>query len=112
MTLQAAHHMDTSLHSRTGSRSLLVHTCIDRQAENLNNINHMSNVPPKGLIRECGHIRHEHLAPESMFSVLDLLQVQCRAVSRPQEHLACAAQTQPPSGEVWQQVVGWTILLE
>lgn len=50
------------------------------------------------------HIRHEHLAPWMKFSVPARLQVQCRALSRPQEHLAWAAQTQP-EGEVWQQVV-------
>lgn len=36
---------------------------------------------------------------------------QCRADSFPQEHFACAAQTQPAPGFVLQQVVtGWTIL--
>lgn len=40
----------------------------------------------------------------------DLLQVQWRAFSLPQEHLAWVAQTQLPSPEVLQQVEdGWTI---
>lgn len=48
-----------------------------------------------------------------MFSVADLLQVQWRADSFPQEHFACAAQTQPPLGLVLQQVeAGWTILTD
>ena len=41
------------------------------------------------------------------------MQEQWRAFSLPQEHLACAAQAQLPSGEVLQQVkvlLGWTIL--
>lgn len=47
------------------------------------------------------------------FSVEDLLQVQWRAFSLPQEHLAWAAQTQLPSWEVLQQVDdGWTMLTD
>lgn len=58
-----------------------------------------------------GDLLHEHLGPETVFSVADLLQVQWRAFSLPQEHLAWAAQTQLPSPEVLQQVeAGWTIL--
>lgn len=58
----------------------------------------------------AGRARHEHLGPEMVFSMADLLQVQWRAFSLPQEHLAWAAQTQLPSPEVLQQVEdGWTI---
>lgn len=60
------------------------------------------------------NIRHEHRAPETVFSVGALLQEHWRAFSFPQEHLACAAQAQLPSPEVLQQVkvlLGWTILL-
>lgn len=57
------------------------------------------------------NIRHEHRGPDLVFSVAALLQEQFRAFSLPQEHLAWAAQTQPPPGEVLQQVMaGWTIL--
>lgn len=46
-----------------------------------------------------------------LFSVEALLQLQCRADSLPQEHLAWAAQAQVLSPEFLQQVeAGWTIL--
>lgn len=62
------------------------------------------------LLKEV-NLRHEHRGPEMAFSVAALLQEQLSALSLPQEHLAWAAQTQPPSWEVLQQVVaGWTIL--
>lgn len=56
-------------------------------------------------------LRHEQRGPETVFSVEALLQEQWRALSLPHEHLAWAAQTQPPSWEVLQQVdAGLTIL--
>lgn len=61
-------------------------------------------IPPIATNFRIGDILHEHRAPEVAFSVAALLQVQWRALSLPQEHLACAAQAQMPSPEVLQQV--------
>jgi hypothetical protein len=54
------------------------------------------------------HVRHEHLAPTTVFSVVALSQVQARADCFPQEHVACWAQTQ--ASALPQQDVGLTIL--
>lgn len=62
-------------------------------------------VVPQAQKRER-NILHEHLGPVMLFSLEALLHVQCPALSFPQEHLACAAQTQPPSLEMLQQVEG------
>lgn len=60
--------------------------------------------PPIATLFRFGNILHEHRAPEVAFSEEALLQVQWRALSLPQEHLACAAQAQIPPPEVLQQV--------
>jgi len=55
------------------------------------------------------HLRHEHLAPATVFSVAAFSQLQFKADCFPHEHLAWLAQTQLPS-ERPQQVVGTVIL--
>lgn len=50
------------------------------------------------------NLRQEQRGPEISFSEAALLQVQWRADSLPQEHLAWAAQTQPAPWVVLQQV--------
>lgn len=53
---------------------------------------------------EKQNLLQEHRAPTTVFSVEALEQLQCIAACFPQEHLASAAQTQPPSRP--QQVAG------
>ena len=53
-------------------------------------------------------VRHEHLAPATVFSVVAFSQVQARADCLPQEQVACWAQTQ--ASALPQQVVGLTIV--
>lgn len=58
------------------------------------------------------HLRHEHRAPWTTFSVADRAQSQLKAVFLPQEHLACEAQTQFAEPDLPQQEVVWVIVSE
>jgi len=101
-------HRHKSRRARACSRWRTVHRCIDQRDELLE-IELVTLL--LGRQHSSRNIRHEHRGPDTAFSVEDLLQVQWRALSLPHEHLAWAAQTQPPSWEVLQQVLdGWTIL--
>ena len=56
-------------------------------------------------------IRHEHLAPSTLFSVVAFEHVQERAGCLPQEQVAFVAQTQVLSEERLQQVEGTAIVV-
>ena len=63
-----------------------------------------------GEVSRVWHLRHEHLAPSTLFSVVAFEQLQERAGCLPQEQVALLAQTQVLSPERLQQVDGTAIV--
>ena len=89
---------------RACSRRQRAHRCTGQRGESLKIILVSNDLISILIIREIQNLRQEQRGPEISFSEEALLQVQWRADSLPQEHLAWAAQTQPAPWVVLQQV--------